>query len=112
MVKGCRTNYARTKAEKQNEEIERVSIRTFGFPHKTRHSEERKRWIESIPFMPEYKIACMKCPVICEKHWPAGFAEKKGDRGRLRPVDPPSIFESVNEKRVFDFFFDVLGRSM
>ena len=55
--------------------------------------EERERSLKVIPFWKPSEIEAMTTPVICEKHWLVGFAEKKGDRGKLRPVDPPSVFE-------------------
>ena len=99
IIKDCRTNYRVTNKEKKNEII-RETLKTFSFPNKTKHAKERERWIKSIPFWKEEEIEEMKTPVICEKHWPAGFAEIKGDRGRLRPAEPPSIFEGVEKSAI------------
>ena len=93
LIKGCRTGYALSKEEKENGIDKRETLKTFSFPNKTKHLEERERWLKVIPFWKPSEIEAMTTPVICEKHWPVGFAEKKGDRGKLRPVDPPSVFE-------------------
>eukprot|EP00111_Clytia_hemisphaerica_P024881 TCONS_00073335-protein len=49
------------------------------------------KWIKSIPFWEEDEIEAMVVHVVCEKHWPVGFFEKKGDREKMRPVHPPSV---------------------
>ena len=99
VIKGCKTNYLSLVNESKNDGLQKT-IKTYSFPNKSKHQQERSRWIKSIPFWKEDEIDKMSTPVVCEKHWPVGFAEKKGDRGRMRPVDPPSIFEGTNKSSI------------
>ena len=102
IIKDCRTNYRVTNKEKKNEII-RETLKTFSFPNKTKHAKERERWIKSIPFWKKEEIEEMKTPVICEKHWPAGFAEMIPING----LDANFLFEQVNH--VVDLIKDTSG---
>ena len=52
---------------------------------------EKARWLSAIP---RDNIPDSKHMVVCERYWPADY-RKKTARGKLRPVDPPSVFECV-----------------
>ena len=49
---------------------------------------EKARWLSAIP---RDNIPDAKHTVACERHWPADY-RTKNVRGKLHPVDPPSVF--------------------
>ena len=53
--------------------------------------EERERWKKAIP---RDNIPDSLETVVCEKHFPPGYATVKAG-GRERPKDPPSIFPGI-----------------
>ena len=104
---GCRSNYDISKAtnpsvKEKNDEKKKLGsrkIQVYGFPSESKFPEERKSWIRAILLITEDIINSYKAPpAICDKHWPVGFEKIKGPKGRERPRDSPSIFESVKKK--------------
>ena len=76
-VMNCNGNYDSKNKEK-----------TFRLPVDV---SEKARWLSVIP---RDNIPNSKHTVVCERHWTADY-RKKNVRGKLRPVDPPSVFECV-----------------
>lgn len=61
---------------------------TFRLP---RNTDERKLWLSIIP---RDNIPDKKDTVVCERHWPLNYATTKSF-GKLRPKDPPSVFDNI-----------------
>ena len=80
----CKGNYD----EKSKEKV-------FRLPSEKRNSQERTRWIKSLPNL----IHVSKHTCICERHWPPDY-KTISVHGKLRPVDPPSIFQGVKKSIV------------
>ena len=99
LVPGCRSNYdpPRTNKrkyqaeDKENQDIEKSHVPVFRLPLDV---EDKQRWVATIPLIDKEKIMKLKEPVICIKHWPVGFPTKSVN-GKIRPVEPPSVFEGV-----------------
>ena len=96
IIKGCRTNYRLT----QDDCVDKNKAKVFRFPSKAKRASDRERWIRSIPLLMEKDIDNMTTPVICEKHWPIDYRMEKGDGGKMRPVDPPSVFEGFAQSSI------------
>lgn len=76
-VTKCNGNY--TKKQK---------VKTFRLPQ---NEQQKKLWLSIIP---RDNIPNHKDTVICERHWPEGYAKIKF-YGKERPRDPPSVFENI-----------------
>ena len=68
--------------------ISENKVKVFRLPQ---NQEERKKWIKSIP-----RVNAPDKPdtVICEKHFPVGYATIIV-KGKERPGTPPSIFPNI-----------------
>ena len=61
--------------------------------------EERERWLQLIP--PSLRKSDITDEsVVCRRHWPedAKFTTNPSSFGKIRPVDPPSIFNGVKKE--------------
>lgn len=105
-VETCHSNKNKSRAHK-NEALrkkndckneENFNIPTFGFPS---DANEKNRWIAAIPYLNEDKYNSYKCPPrVCIKHWPTNFEETKSINGRVRPLNPPSVFFGVPSSQI------------
>ena len=68
-------------------------VKTFRLP---RNIEEKERWRKIIP---RDNLPDNKNTVVCERHWPQNYPTIL-DYGKLRPKDPPSVFECVKPSLV------------
>lgn len=68
-------------------------VSVFRLPTK---KDEREKWLSAIP---RDNIPDTKNTVICEQHWPENYP-KVCHHGKLRPLNPPSIFNCVSKSLV------------
>lgn len=71
--------------EATSDEGDKIAV--YRFP---RDESDKQRWIDSLP---NANFKWSKDSVVCEKHWPVGYATKNAQGGHVRPVDPPSVFD-------------------
>ena len=76
-VTACRGNYINTE-----------KVKVFRLP---KDQDERKRWLKSIP---RDNIPDHPDTVVCEKHFPPGYATVNVF-GKERPKEPPSVFDNL-----------------
>ena len=76
-VTGCNGNYT---------DNSKASV--YRFPQ---DATQKKAWRDAIP---RDNIPDSKDTVICAAHWPTNF-KYMTVRGKIRPVDPPSIFHNI-----------------
>ena len=102
----CTSNYDTSKAKntvlKEKNDCRNAErgdhVATFSFPQ---DEERRIRWIKAVPYLTKEKYDSYKCaPVLCMKHWPAGFETTKSKNGKIRPLHPPSIFNGVPKSEI------------
>lgn len=84
-VYGCKTGYLSQKGQLNSEN---KATPVFRFP---KDEGEKKAWIEAVP---NAKLVVSQDTVVCELHWPPGYASVS-TRGKLRPKYPPSIWPNV-----------------
>ena len=91
IIHGCKSindirKAANCKLKERNDAGNNDRIPVFGFPSETKFPEERRRLIKVLPLLDKNTINSYKTPpVICLKHWPNYFENKKGLRGQERP---------------------------
>lgn len=83
-VYGCKTGYLSQKGLGSTNKATPV----FRFP---KDEGEKKAWIQAIP---NANLVVSRETVVCELHWPPGYASTSA-RGKLRPKNPPSIWPNV-----------------
>ena len=86
-IKGCKSNYNKSNAEKndglreRNDELLKdfQKVPMFGLPCKKKRYDERQRLIKSIPHLTEQMADEMiQTPTICRKQWPDNATFKTG----------------------------------
>ena len=87
-VPRCKGNYKSTG----------VNVSIYRFPNEKYFPEEREKWIRAIPRpRSDYKIT--NNMGVCRAHWPPDM-ETKQYRGKIVPVNPPSVFPNIPESCV------------
>ena len=66
---------------------------TFRFP---KNEEQKISWQKAIPRL---NLTVTKNTVVCEKHWPEDY-ETYVHYGKIRPVNPPSVFSDIPDSCV------------
>ena len=71
--------------------------RTIPFYRNPQDEAEKERWIYAIPRLDLRKLLEKNSVVVvCRKHWPDNW-KTYTYRGKIRPLEPPSIFTGVND---------------
>ena len=53
---------------------------------------ERAKWVKTIP---NDNLIINENTVVCALHWPKNFETVKGQGGKLRPKNPPSVWPGI-----------------
>ena len=73
-VMGCDGNYNEKKKKKEGTEKEEEQERKQKVFRLPRNKDEKEHWISIIP---RDHIPLSKHTVVCERHWPRGYATNK-----------------------------------